>query len=236
MSETIFDAIRAQTDTAGLWRLMVQYFQNHGISKISYHHLSPDLQSGKTVTVNATGFSNDWTCHYIDRKLYLIDPITELAQTATQPFRWSDVQHLMRLSPEQRRYLEDMGAAGIGDGFAFQVFGPGLRNGYVGLGVDPNASFPPPDTVAQFQMIAQTAHLQYCRMNPVGPDPGELSPRERQILRWIARGKSNNMIADILSLSPHTVDTLVRRIFSKLGVADRTTAAIQGVGAGLIVP
>ncbi|MEX0367477.1 MAG: LuxR C-terminal-related transcriptional regulator [Ruegeria sp.] len=43
-------------------------------------------------------------------------------------------------------------------------------------------------------------------------------------------------MADILLLSPHTVDTLVRRIFSKLDVADRTTAAIRGVGAGLILP
>ena len=52
---------------------------------------------------------------------------------------------------------------------------------------------------------------------------------------WIARGKSYGVIADILDVSRHTVDTLVRRIFEKLGVTDRTTAAIRAVGAGIVI-
>ena len=66
--------------------------------------------------------------------------------------------------------------------------------------------------------------------------PAALTPREAEVLTWIARGKSNSVIADILGVSPHTVDTLVRRIYGKLEVADRTTAAIHGIGAGLIQP
>ncbi|MEM7632797.1 MAG: LuxR family transcriptional regulator [Pseudomonadota bacterium] len=236
MADALFAAIRSRTNTGRLWQTVSDYFRAHHIEKISYHHLSPDLQTGKSVTVQASGFSNAWTCHYIRRKLYLVDPITELAQGATQAFRWSQINTLTRLSPEQQQYLLDMEAAGVGDGLAFQVFGPGLRNGYVGLGVDDPAHFPDPAQVMEFQMVAQAAHLRYCELNPVGLDQGDLSPRERQILRWIARGKSNGAIAEILRLSPHTIDTLVRRIFSKLGVADRTTAAVQGVGAGLIVP
>ncbi|WP_415920330.1 helix-turn-helix transcriptional regulator [Tateyamaria sp. SN6-1] len=236
MADGLFDVIRSRVDTQHLWQTVSDYFRSHHIEKISYHHLSPDMQTGKSVTVQASGFSNAWTCHYIRRKLYLVDPITELAQSSTQAFRWSQINTLARLSAEQQKYLLDMDAAGVGDGLAFQVFGPGVRNGYVGLGVDDPQHFPDAAQVIEFQMVAQAAHLRYCELNPVGLEQGDLSPRERQILRWIARGKSNSTIADILSLSPHTVDTLVRRIFGKLGVADRTTAAVQGVGAGLIVP
>ncbi|MCW2404603.1 DNA-binding NarL/FixJ family response regulator [Sphingobium sp. B1D7B] len=50
----------------------------------------------------------------------------------------------------------------------------------------------------------------------------------------MAKGKSNNVIAKILSVAPGTVDTYLRRVFNKLGVADRTTAAVKGVGMGLI--
>ena len=50
----------------------------------------------------------------------------------------------------------------------------------------------------------------------------------------MARGKSNGVIAEILGISDHTVDTLVRRVFAKLGVGDRISAAIKGIGAGLV--
>ncbi|KIC49034.1 LuxR family transcriptional regulator [Tateyamaria sp. ANG-S1] len=236
MTHAVLEAIRAQTDTRALWTLMQRYFQDRGITKISYHHFTGDLQAERSVTVNASGFSDEWVCHYIEQKLYTIDPITELAQSVTSPFRWSHIRDLVRLTPAQTLYLNEMREAGVGDGLAFQVFGPGLRNGYFGLGLEHPTDFPSDAVVLDFQVVAQAGHLRYCELNPPTLSPGDLSPRERQILRWIARGKSNAIIADILLLSPHTVDTLVRRIFSKLGVADRTTAAIQGVGAGLILP
>lgn len=66
------------------------------------------------------------------------------------------------------------------------------------------------------------------------PDCAALTPREREILDWIAKGKSNAVIAQILGISRHTVDTYNRRIFKKLGTADRTTAAIKAMQAGLV--
>jgi LuxR family transcriptional regulator/LuxR family quorum-sensing system transcriptional regulator CciR len=51
---------------------------------------------------------------------------------------------------------------------------------------------------------------------------------------WLARGKSKSVTADILEISPHTVDTTVRRIFRKLGVSDRTSAVMKAVNSGVI--
>ena len=62
----------------------------------------------------------------------------------------------------------------------------------------------------------------------------QLSSREKEILDWVARGKSNSVIAEILEISPGTVDTYMRRIYVKLDVSDRTSAAVKGVGMGLI--
>ncbi|WP_299041341.1 LuxR family transcriptional regulator [uncultured Tateyamaria sp.] len=236
MTHTVLEAIQAETSTPDLWSLLLRYFHDRGVTKVSYHHFTGDVQSQRSVNVSAAGFSQEWVCHYIEQKLFTVDPITEFARSTIAPFRWSHIRDLVRLSREQILYLNQMRDAGVGDGLAFQVFGPGLRNGYVGLGVDNPADFPSDSAVLDFQVVAQAAHIRYCALNPAALAVGDLSPRERQILRWIARGKSNSSIADILLVSPHTVDTLVRRIFSKLGVADRTTAAIQGVGAGLILP
>jgi DNA-binding CsgD family transcriptional regulator len=56
----------------------------------------------------------------------------------------------------------------------------------------------------------------------------QLTPREGQVLIWVARGKSNSEIAYILRLSGRTVQKHLEHIFQKLGVENRTAAAVKG--------
>jgi DNA-binding NarL/FixJ family response regulator len=61
----------------------------------------------------------------------------------------------------------------------------------------------------------------------------ELTPREREILELLARGRRTAEIADALHLSPKTVSNNLTTIFSKLEVADRTAAVIRARERGL---
>lgn len=54
----------------------------------------------------------------------------------------------------------------------------------------------------------------------------DLTGREAEVLTWIANGKSNKEIAAILEMSPRTVNKHLDRIFGKLGVENRTSAAV----------
>ncbi|MBC8120256.1 MAG: response regulator transcription factor [Gemmatimonadaceae bacterium] len=66
-------------------------------------------------------------------------------------------------------------------------------------------------------------------VQPVSPPPGvsELTPREREVLRWIARGASNREIAVALYISEGTVKYHVTNILGRLNLRDRTQAAIS---------
>jgi DNA-binding NarL/FixJ family response regulator len=57
----------------------------------------------------------------------------------------------------------------------------------------------------------------------------QLTQRESEVLMWIARGKSNRDIADILNLSPRTVNKHLEQIYTKLGVENRASAAALAV-------
>jgi DNA-binding NarL/FixJ family response regulator len=61
----------------------------------------------------------------------------------------------------------------------------------------------------------------------------DLSEREREVLRLIAQGHSNTAIAHTLYLSEGTVRNYVSTIFDKLGVSDRTQAALLALRMGL---
>lgn len=58
-----------------------------------------------------------------------------------------------------------------------------------------------------------------------------LTPREAEVLAWVAAGKTNRDIASILAISPRTVTKHLERIFVKLGVETRTAAASRASGA-----
>ncbi|MDF1728523.1 MAG: LuxR family transcriptional regulator [Sulfitobacter sp.] len=227
-----FAAIRQIDSRAALWNLALDYFNNHGIDKVSYHAAAVGAHEAEIVT---DGFPEGWVDHYIGKELIKIDPIPELAAISSEPFLWSDARKLSRMSRNNLAYLDELRDSGLGEGLAFCVFGPMMRNAYVGLGFREPLFRPDSAQVAEYQMVAQMAHLRYCELTDGKRSVRQpLSMRERQVLIWVARGKSNGVIADILDLSPHTVDTIIRRTYQKLGVTDRTTAAIRALGKGLI--
>ena len=203
---------------------------------LSYHHHPPmgAQDYGRPVGVEAFGFPAEWVEEYVRLDYERIDPITRRAMRHTQPFWWSEITALEELRPREKAYLKALHKANLGDGLAIPVFGPQGRNGYVGLGFGARARALPAHRVATFQMAAQIAHQRYCELLIEGFEHVRLSPREEEILGWAARGKSNTVIADILEVSPNTVDTHLRRLFAKLGVNDRVTAVLRGMALGLV--
>jgi NarL family two-component system response regulator LiaR len=84
----------------------------------------------------------------------------------------------------------------------------------------------------QVQLSPQVAE-RLMREVPAPESPEKLTRREMEVLRLLARGRSNREIAADLSIVEKTVKTHVSNILGKLGVSSRTQAALYAIRIGL---
>lgn len=93
-------------------------------------------------------------------------------------------------------------------------------------------SFLQPSIAAK--VVAEFNRLSQARPPRKLPFPESLSEREREVLRELAEGKSNKEIATALNLVEGTVKNHMSNILGKLGVLDRTQAALKAREFGII--
>lgn len=87
--------------------------------------------------------------------------------------------------------------------------------------------------VAVFEQLGARLDLATLEAPPAGERPGGLSARELTVLKLVAEGKTNKVIASELSLSEKTVDRHVSNIFGKLSVSSRAAATAYAYQHGL---
>ena len=87
--------------------------------------------------------------------------------------------------------------------------------------------------------ITRRLIADYARRPPTSERPAalaELTPRELEVLRFVARGLSNSDVARRLVLGEATIKTHVARIFQKLNLHDRAQAVVLAYESGLVTP
>lgn len=221
-----------------LLRRLLTFLEGFGIDVLSYQIVADDLYK---VPIDHglifENFPDDWIKHYIDDDLERIDPILEYSRKASAPFHWSEVEHRMRLRPEQVRFLEELRASGLSDGLAIPIYSAIGDMAYFGVGVRSGKLEFRQEELAQVVLACQLTHNRYVALDNARTKPEHrLSPREQEALALSACGMTNKEIAKKMGISINTVDTLIRRTFNKLGTQSRLEAVLIAIGSGLILP
>ncbi|MDH1561213.1 response regulator transcription factor [Pseudomonas sp. MDMC216] len=85
-------------------------------------------------------------------------------------------------------------------------------------------------------MVSAQLLRRVVERNQSGAASSALTPRERQVLALVAGGFTNREIGEKLGIATGTAKAHVERVIGKLGVTDRTQAAVQGIALGLVAP
>lgn len=194
--------------------------------------LTRDPRIGRVIT--NFGLPWAWERQYRAR-LHLIDPLPDIAVQRLSAFCWPDDLAGEKLGKQQSRFMQIAAQHGLARGIGVACFGPDGRSGFLGAALADDAPTPDREMLQQVHAIGQNSFQTYCRIVKRAQEAPQLSNRELEVLHWIGRGKSNSVIAEILGISPSSVDVYVRRIFAKLDVTDRTTASVKAFALGLLV-
>ncbi|MDB5705497.1 MAG: hypothetical protein JWN66_2613 [Sphingomonas bacterium] len=179
-------------------------------------------------------YPQSWTERVVARQLFLHDPVLEAGRTAIGGFPWSDLGRHVRLSAEQRLMLADASRAGLRNGFtvAAQIpFEPRATCTLATTRAAPIATW----RAQTAELLGLEALRVARRLGGAPPCPRDLhfSRRETQVLDLLVAGKSYSVMADLLGISHNTVKVYAGAVLAKLGVADRTRAAVLAAAWGL---
>jgi DNA-binding response OmpR family regulator len=147
-------------------------------------------------------------------------------------------------TPQAQKLLSENLAAGTDDEFVLPdtmlQWLEQAQKGKAGSRAQAMASFPENEQLRLQYMgkLAPNEFLLRLAKDSGGETPAEfstelgLTTREGEVLSWLSKGKTNRDIAQILGLSPRTVDKHLEQIYAKLGVENRTAAAAIATSTG----
>jgi LuxR family quorum sensing-dependent transcriptional regulator len=171
---------------------------------------------------------------YLARGYSRHDPMLREVVRSQRPVQWSEVARRRSLTPAERDVLRHAASFGLEDGFAVPVRDSG---GYIGL---INIAGPPIDldeeTRALLILVAPYVYQRLCGLKEAARRFQGLTPREAEVLSWIAEGKSDWQIGKILGISRKTVNYHIENVKRKFGVASRIQALMAALGSAAFAP
>jgi DNA-binding CsgD family transcriptional regulator len=175
---------------------------------------------------------------YLENELYKIGPVFEKAKTTGRPVIWDDIfqdNNVEEKYPVLKKLLEVLRGYGYMNALTIPTFGFSNSFGFISLASrDRELNSKDPDLVVLTHVCIDLLH-QYMRITKQDVDGHpKLTDREKEVLRWVLQGKSNSVIASIMDISEHTVDTYVRRSIKKTQASSKWSAAMTAVLNGTL--
>ena len=175
----------------------------------------------------------EWLTLYDNARYAEIDPIMRRFRNSVKPFEHNEVDYdpgPRAVELKQRR--RDFGFA---SGLSVPIFGPTGSTGYVSYAIFKGLKPDLPAHKRTFHLMTLYAADRICSLRSAGSAHKPIvTNRQREVLTWVAEGKSAWEIGEILNISARTVEEHAQRVLQRLGAVNRTQAVAIAIRDRLI--
>jgi LuxR family quorum sensing-dependent transcriptional regulator len=233
------DEVRRLSNTDDIMAAMGTVLGGFGFKYYCFNFLPNSTQSFEKVLL-ANRLPTEWLALYQEEGFVHADPSIRHCKTVDRPYRWfKEAPYDPEREPRALEVVQRARDFGLSDGFVIPI--PSNRSfdvnsvGHVWMGGG-TLDLPERDLPA-LHLMALYAFDRVLQLH--GPCPKQetnLTPREREVLTWVALGKSDSDIGEILKISKRTVTEHVVHARRKLGAVNRTQAVMIAVRDRIIQP
>lgn len=233
-------------DTRGLQDCWTNFVRRFGAETYWIAPYSPQILKQPNFPMVPISIAHNvpsgWHEHYRERGYIRHDPVIKKGLAGGSVFTGRQAIAEYR-SPEAERIIAEAAEFGVPDAGGHVLMSLGFAPGIMLWATLclPSADI---DLDATTKLLLKTAlfvfYARHQELKPalptLGGEPPRLTPRERDVLHWVALGKTKEEIADLLCVSTSCVKRHCENAYLKLGVNNLASAVARAMSHGLINP
>lgn len=194
----------------------------------------PPLRLEPYILLN--GWPVEWANHYMASEYYRDDPVAAHCRRSINPFEWSEAPFDADFNPRAAEVMNTAEDFGMKKGFLVPILrSSGFHACVTMAGERPDHE---PRARKAIHLLSLFAHARATLLLNNVAEPvqvyASLTDREKEVLTWIAAGKSSWDIARILNITERTVNWTIGRAMRKLDAVNRTQAVVNAIRSGAI--
>lgn len=226
--------IQHQTSSDAILDIMYGAIDQYGFERFIISGL-PDPGVDVRPFVLLSGWDDEWYERYTSNGYVHLDPVARHCFSTTLPFDWSEAPYDRENDGPARRVMQEARDFGMDQGLCVPVHMEGGMQGVVSL-VGKTDHLDETGRL-ELHMLALYAHGRLRYLNgPIGRPTIRrgITPREAEILKWAATGKTAAEIADITGLTPRTINQHCENAQKRMGTNNRLHTVVEAIRHKLI--
>jgi LuxR family transcriptional regulator, quorum-sensing system regulator BjaR1 len=214
------------------WQFFMEFSAHFGLQ---FGGLAEMPSAGERLedTTVCLSWPDEWHQRYLERNYLYSDPAYLHLARSIDPYTYSEVLACPDYSKAQRRIFDECSEFNMKEGLLVPIIG--LRTGVALISVSGDNPAPSLRDRAELHLAAIYTHAQVRLLSKRRQQSLPLlSARERECLQWVAAGKTDWEIGEILAISEKTANAHIERVKQKYCVSTRMLAVVYAMRSGII--
>lgn len=224
----IMDTLSAADDPEALLTCAAAVLSQFGFSAFVLSRL-PRPTAAVDPVILLNGWPSDWAARYEEAGHFEFDPVARQCMASKVAFDWTELPPAEVQSPGAARVLHEAGEFGLPEGICVPLHTPLGAGGLslAGAQIDRAPGLKRIATLFAHRLCDAAERVDMAKSADVS-----LTNRERDILSWVACGKTVRDIATILAISEHTVGEHLKHVRRKLGTSNSAHSIVRALQLG----